>query len=114
MQFDRFPLDQAEGTVLAHGLKAGDVVFRKGRRLGAEDVARLRAVGLETVVAVRLDADDVAEDEAAARLRRSGRRARRRGGPRRSPAAPTSMPARVASWWSRPSGSTGSTRSTNR
>lgn len=68
MRFDRFTLDQAEGAVLAHAVKAGDVLFRKGRRLGSEDLARLRAAGVEHVVAVRLDAEDVAEDEAAARL----------------------------------------------
>ena len=38
MEFDRFPLDRGEGTVLAHSLKAGDVVFRKGHRLAAEDL----------------------------------------------------------------------------
>ena len=45
MQFDRFALDDAQGTVLAHSVKAGDVVLRKGRRLAAEDLERLRAAG---------------------------------------------------------------------
>src|SRR3954470_22182495 len=68
MQFDRFALDQAEGTVLAHAVKAGDVLFRKGRKLSAEDLGRLRAAGLDAVVAVRFGPDDVTEDEAAAML----------------------------------------------
>lgn len=68
MHFDRFALEEAEGTVLAHAVKAGDLLFKKGRRLSAEDLARLRTAGLESVVGVRLDAEDVLEDEAAARL----------------------------------------------
>ena len=66
MHFDRFALEEAEGTVLAHAVKAGDLLFKKGRRLSAEDLARLRTAGLESVVGVRLDAEDVLEDEAAA------------------------------------------------
>jgi molybdenum cofactor cytidylyltransferase len=68
MRFDRFALDEAEGTVLAHAVKAGDVLFRKGRKLSAEDVRRLRAAGLDAVVAVRFASEDVTEDEAAALL----------------------------------------------
>ncbi|HEX6010332.1 MAG TPA: molybdopterin-binding/glycosyltransferase family 2 protein [Geminicoccaceae bacterium] len=68
MQFDRFRLDDAEGVVLAHAVKAGEVLFRKGRVLSSEDVGRLRAAGVGTVVAVRFEAGDMAEDEAAAAL----------------------------------------------
>lgn len=68
MRFDRFPLDEAEDTVLAHSVRAGELAFKKGRKLSAEDLCRLRAAGLDAVVAVRLEPDDVPEDEAAARL----------------------------------------------
>jgi molybdenum cofactor cytidylyltransferase len=68
MRFDRFRLDEAEGAVLAHAVKAGDVLFKKGRRLSGEDLARLRAAGLEKVVAARFGADDVPEDDAASLL----------------------------------------------
>lgn len=68
MQFDRFALDQALGTVLAHSVKAGDIAFRKGRRLSATDLDRLAVAGVESVVAVRFGPDDVPEDEAASRL----------------------------------------------
>jgi molybdenum cofactor cytidylyltransferase len=68
MRFDRFRLDDAEGAVLAHAVRAGDVLFKKGRALSAEDIGRLRAAGVETVVAVRFEAGDMAEDEAAAAL----------------------------------------------
>ncbi|MFL5332910.1 MAG: NTP transferase domain-containing protein [Geminicoccaceae bacterium] len=68
MQFDRFALEDALGAVLAHGIKAGEVVLRKGRRLGGEDIERLARAGLRFVVAARLEPDDVPENDAAARL----------------------------------------------
>ena len=37
MEFDRFALADAEGAVLAHSVKAGDVVLRKGRLLSSHD-----------------------------------------------------------------------------
>ncbi|MGD9507984.1 MAG: NTP transferase domain-containing protein [Geminicoccaceae bacterium] len=68
MQFDRFALSEAEGTVLAHSVRSGGVVLRKGRRLDAADVERLRAAGVPSVIAVRFEAGDVGEDEAASTL----------------------------------------------
>ena len=69
MQFDRFALDDAEGAVLAHGVKAGDVVLRKGRRLTQpSDLEPPAQAGVAIVVAARFGRDDVPEDEAAARL----------------------------------------------
>lgn len=68
MEFDRFALDDAEGAVLAHSVKAGDVVLRKGHVLSATDLQRLLGAGVETVVAARMGDDDVAEDDAAAQL----------------------------------------------
>ena len=68
MEFDRFALADAEGAVLAHSVKAGDVVLRKGHLLGAQDLKRLRDAGVETVVAARIGSGDVPEDRAAAEL----------------------------------------------
>ena len=69
MKFGRVALDEAVGAVLAHGLRLGaGTVFKKGRVLDAEDIAALRTAGHDSVVAARLEADDVAEDAAAARL----------------------------------------------
>ncbi len=70
MRFGDTPLDQAAGAVLAHHLKLGGRVFKKGRVLTADDVAALRGAGLTSVVAARLDAGDVGEDEAANRIAR--------------------------------------------
>ena len=68
MQFDRFALEEAEGAVLAHSLRAGDLVLRKGHRLGLADLARLTEAGVRSVIAVRFEDVDIAEDDAASRL----------------------------------------------
>ena len=54
------------GAILAHSWRANGVNFSKGRVLSADDVARLKAAGASSVVAARLEADDMHEDEAAA------------------------------------------------
>jgi len=70
MKFGDTPLDQAVGAILAHNLKLGGRVFRKGRVLTADDAAALRTAGLASVVAARLEPGDVGEDEAANRIAR--------------------------------------------
>ncbi len=68
MKFGDTPLDQAAGAVLAHGLRAGKAVFKKGRVLTGADIAALRTAGVTTVVAARIEPGDVTEDEAARRI----------------------------------------------
>ena len=68
MKFGLMPLAEAEGAFLAHSVRAGDLVLKKGRLLDAEDVERLRIAGISSVTAARLAPDDVAEDDAAARI----------------------------------------------
>ncbi len=68
MKFGPVPLGEAAGCYLAHSLKIGEGVFKKGRRLVADDIAALQAAGLAQVVVARLDDGDVQEDEAARRL----------------------------------------------
>ena len=65
MRFGETPIDEATGAILAHSWRASGVNFSKGRLLSADDVAKLKAAGAATVIAARLDADDVHEDEAA-------------------------------------------------
>lgn len=65
MKFGSFPIDQAIGLVLAHTVRAAQIL-KKGRVVSAADVEMLRASGISTVVGARLDADDVGEDHAAA------------------------------------------------
>ena len=66
MKFGSIALDEAEGAILAH--RAGP--FRKGRVLSRADVEVLSELKLGAVMAARLEADDVAEDDAAARVAR--------------------------------------------
>ncbi len=68
MKFGPLPLAEAEGAILAHGIRVAEVDFKKGRRLSGEDVELLARAGIETVMAARLEPGDVHEDEAAARL----------------------------------------------
>ncbi len=68
MKFGLVPVEEAVGALAAHSVKAGDAAVKKGSVISAEDAARLKAAGLDTIVAVRLDPDDVGENEAAARL----------------------------------------------
>jgi molybdenum cofactor cytidylyltransferase len=59
-------MDEAVGSVLAHTLRLEDgSILRKGVRLAAEDVERIRASGLESVVVAVLDPGDVDENRAA-------------------------------------------------
>ena len=68
MRFDRVPIGEAEGAILAHSVAHGQSVFKKGRRLSTADVEALAAHGVTAVLAARLEAGDVAEDIAAGRI----------------------------------------------
>ena len=71
MRFGATPIDEAAGAILAHSWRANGVNFAKGRVLSADDVAKLKAAGASSVVAARLDADDVHEDVASATVARA-------------------------------------------
>lgn len=71
MRFGPVPLDQALGAVLAHAVPLAEGKLKKGRVLGAEDLARLAQAGMAEVIVARLDPGDVAEDAAALRLARA-------------------------------------------
>jgi molybdenum cofactor cytidylyltransferase len=68
VKFGPVPVEEAVGALAAHSVKAGEAVVKKGSVVSAEDAARLKAAGIDTIVAVRLDPDDVNENDAAARL----------------------------------------------
>lgn len=68
MKFGAIPVDQAQGCVLAHGLTAGGATYKKGRVLSADDIAKLKAASVATVMAAALGPDDVPEDVAARRI----------------------------------------------
>lgn len=66
MIFGELPLPQAEGAILAHSVRHGGGMFKKGRTLTADDIRLLEASGVSMVFAAKLAEDDVPEDEAAA------------------------------------------------
>jgi molybdenum cofactor cytidylyltransferase len=68
MIFGTFAVAEAEGLVLAHAVSLSGQLLRKGHRVARSDVERMKAEGLEAVVAARLEAGDLLEDEAATRL----------------------------------------------
>jgi molybdenum cofactor cytidylyltransferase len=68
MTFGEIPIDEAEGAVLAHAVRAGEAKFSKGRQLSSDDVAALKAAGVGSVIGVRLAPGDLMEDDAASRL----------------------------------------------
>jgi molybdenum cofactor cytidylyltransferase len=66
VKFGATPIDEATGAILAHSWRANGINFAKGRVLSEDDVSKLKAAGAESVVAARLDPEDMHEDEAAA------------------------------------------------
>jgi len=68
MQFAFIPVAEAEGAILAHGVRAGEQRLRKGRVLSAVDLDAIARDGIATVAVARLDPGDVGEDEAASRI----------------------------------------------
>ncbi|QRY69000.1 molybdopterin-binding/glycosyltransferase family 2 protein [Ensifer sp. PDNC004] len=68
MRFGPLKVAEAEGAMLAHAVKAGDLRLPKGHRLTSADIAALIAAGVDAVVVARLDAGDFPEDEAATRI----------------------------------------------
>jgi molybdenum cofactor cytidylyltransferase len=62
------PLGEARGAIMAHSLRAGERMIRKGTVLDADTIAALLAAGRTEVTAAQLDPGDVPEDLAAERL----------------------------------------------
>ena len=68
MQFDTVPVESARGAILAHGVRAGGKLLRKGRVLSTEDISQITQAGIESVTVARLEDGDIPEDEAASRI----------------------------------------------
>jgi molybdenum cofactor cytidylyltransferase len=68
MQFGLYPIEKAQGAILARSVRAGEARLRKGRVLSSDDVARLKDADVREVTVALLDAGDVGEDDAAARI----------------------------------------------
>ncbi|WP_457583266.1 NTP transferase domain-containing protein [Ensifer canadensis] len=68
MRFGGLKLPEAEGAVLAHAVKAGDIRLSKGHVLTSADIAALVQAGIDEVIVAQPDRGDLLEDEAAARI----------------------------------------------
>jgi molybdenum cofactor cytidylyltransferase len=68
MKFGPTPIEEAEGAVLAHGVRIDGAAFKKGDALTRERRVALAAAGVTSVVAARLEPGDVGENEAAVKL----------------------------------------------
>jgi molybdenum cofactor cytidylyltransferase len=65
MRFGEIAIAEAEGAILAHSLKLGTTVLKKGRVLSAEDLRVIADAGLARITVARLDPGDIGENEAA-------------------------------------------------
>ena len=65
MKFGLTPIEEAEGAVLAHGVRIDGVAFKKGDILTHERRLALGSAGVKCVVAARLEPGDIGENEAA-------------------------------------------------
>ena len=68
MKFGPVATSHAEGAILAHSMTVEGRRIGKGTRLSRDDCDALLEAGHDSVVAAVLEADDVHEDEAAAKL----------------------------------------------
>ncbi|MCS0496009.1 molybdopterin-binding/glycosyltransferase family 2 protein [Ancylobacter sp. MQZ15Z-1] len=68
MRFGRFPVDEAEGAVNVHALRLPGIELKKGAPIDRPTLEKLRAAGVKSIVAARLEPGDVGEDQAAARI----------------------------------------------
>ncbi|WP_322889363.1 MULTISPECIES: molybdopterin-binding protein [unclassified Yoonia] len=71
MKFGPVPVAEALGAILAHAVQAGGKVLRKGQMLTAADIAALQGACVPQVTVAQLDASDLDENAAAAKLARS-------------------------------------------
>jgi molybdenum cofactor cytidylyltransferase len=68
MRFGPVPLNEARGAILAHSLRTGERVIRKGTLLDEAALAALAQAGRTAVTCAILEPGDVPEDQAADRL----------------------------------------------
>ncbi|HEY6521415.1 MAG TPA: molybdopterin-binding protein [Roseiarcus sp.] len=68
MKFGLTPIEEAEGAILAHGVRIDGVAFKKGDVLNHERRVALGSAGVKCVVAARLEPGDIDENEAALQL----------------------------------------------
>ncbi len=68
MRFGPVPVDEALGGIVAHAVRQGGLVLKKGTRIGVAEIAALKSAGVASVTVAQAEPGDVSEDEAAARI----------------------------------------------
>ena len=68
MKFGAVPVAEAVGATAVHSIRQGDLVLKKGTRIGPQEATALTAAGISEIVVARLEPGDVSEDEAAAEI----------------------------------------------
>ncbi len=71
MKFGPVPLSQALGGILAHSLRMETLTLKKGDVLTQGHIGLLAQAGVAQVVVAQLEAGDITENEAAARVARA-------------------------------------------
>ncbi len=66
MKFGPMAPAGALGAIAVHSIRKGDLVLKKGTRIGETEAAALQAAGIDEIVVARIEPGDVPEDEAAA------------------------------------------------
>ncbi len=66
MKFGAVPVKEALGATAVHSIRQGDLVLKKGTKIGEKEVEALMRAGVKEIVAARLEPGDVSEDQAAA------------------------------------------------
>src|ERR1700756_2376941 len=66
MKFGPVAPADAIGGLTVHSIRSNGVVLKKGTLVGSDEVEALQRAGVSEIVVVRLEADDVSENEAAA------------------------------------------------
>ncbi|MCB1449820.1 MAG: molybdopterin-binding/glycosyltransferase family 2 protein [Nitratireductor sp.] len=66
MKFGPVRASEAEGAILAHGLRLpGGIAIRKGTVLAHGDISAIMAAGIDEVIVARAESDDIGENDAA-------------------------------------------------
>lgn len=68
MRFGPVPVDEALGGIVAHAIRQGETVLKKGTVVGAAEIALLKQAGIATVTVAIAGPGDVPENEAAAAI----------------------------------------------
>jgi molybdenum cofactor cytidylyltransferase len=68
VKFGPVPVAAAEGAIVAHSIRKGPLILKKGQAVTRDHQAALTAAGVTEIVAARLDNEDVGEDAAALEL----------------------------------------------